>query len=74
MGRLKLGALVEDRPVRLTIELPAEVHRDLLAYAQILASGADQHVTPARLIAPMLAHFMASDREFSKAKRSVAAR
>jgi hypothetical protein len=29
MTKLKLGPLVEDRPVKLSIELPASVHRDL---------------------------------------------
>ena len=30
MAKLKLGAIVDDKLVRLTIELPAAVHRDLL--------------------------------------------
>ena len=36
MAKLKLGALADDKPVKLTIELPAAVHRDLLAYAETL--------------------------------------
>jgi hypothetical protein len=61
MAKLKLGAIVDDKPVKLTIELPAAVHRDLLAYAEILAraSGQSTH-DPAKLIAPMLARFMAT--------------
>ena len=39
MIKLKLGALVDDKPVKLTVELPAAVHRDLAAYAEALASG-----------------------------------
>ena len=31
MQKLKLGVLEDDRPVKLTIELPAAVHRDLVA-------------------------------------------
>ena len=31
MAKLKLGAIADDKPVKLTIELPAVVHRDLLA-------------------------------------------
>ncbi|MBV5265038.1 DUF2274 domain-containing protein [Pinisolibacter sp. B13] len=27
MTKLKLGALVDDRPVKLTVELPAALHR-----------------------------------------------
>jgi len=33
MAKLKLGTIPDDKPVKLTIELPAPVHRDLLAYA-----------------------------------------
>jgi len=71
MAKLKLGAIAEDKPVKLTIELPAAVHRDLLAYAEILAreSGQSAH-DPARLIAPMLARFMATDRAFAKLRRA----
>lgn len=70
MSKLKLGPLADDRPVKLTVELPATVHRDLIAYGAALAdeTGGDA-VTPERLIAPMLARFMASDRGFSR-KRS----
>jgi hypothetical protein len=37
MAKLKLGPIQDDKPVKLTIELPAALHRDLLAYAEILA-------------------------------------
>ena len=36
MTKLKLGPLADDKPVKITIELPAAVHRDLVAYAQVL--------------------------------------
>jgi hypothetical protein len=29
MAKLKLGAIEDDKPVRVTIELPASLHRDL---------------------------------------------
>ena len=44
MSKLKLGAIADDKPVKLTVELPAAVHRDLLAYADYLNS---QHVSVA---------------------------
>lgn len=67
MAKLKLGALADDRPVKLTIELPAAVHRDLAAYAVALGHETGQPVNePAKLIAPMLARFIASDRAFAK--------
>jgi len=41
MTKLKLSAVPDDRPVKITVELPAAVHRDLVAYADYLNS---QHV------------------------------
>lgn len=71
MSKLKLGAVEDDKPVKLTHELPAKVHRDLLAYAEILARETGQQISdPAKLIAPMLARFMATDRSFLKARRA----
>lgn len=69
MAKLKLGAIPDDRPVKLTVELPASVHRDLVAYAEVLGGEIGQAVEPVRLIAPMLARFMATDRGFAKARR-----
>ena len=71
MTKLKLAALENAKPVKLTIELPAAVHRDLVAYAEILAreTGASA-IDPAKLVAPMLARFMASDRGFVRTRRA----
>ncbi len=71
MPKLKLGTLLDDKPVRLTLELPADVHRDLVAYAQIMGRDTGQAVEPAKLVAPMLARFMAADRAFAKAGRAI---
>ena len=71
MTKLKLGALEDDRPVKVTVELPASTHRDLLTYAQLLARETGQtSVEPGKLIAPMLTRFMATDRAFAKARRA----
>ena len=71
MAKLKLGAIPDDKPVQLAVELPAAVHRDLLAYAEVLARETGQSIAdPAKLIAPMLARFMATDRAFGKARRN----
>ena len=70
MTGLKLGALADDKPVRLTVELPATVHRDLVAYAGVLSQTTGQPAPePGKLIAPMLERFMATDRAFVKARR-----
>lgn len=70
MAKLKLGAVPDDKPVKLTIELPASVHRDLVAYAEALSRETGQPHEPAKLVAPMLARFMATDRAFAKTRRS----
>ena len=70
MAKLKLGALADDKPVKLSVDLPANVHRDLVAYADVLARETGQSISdPAKLVAPMLARFMATDRAFAKARR-----
>lgn len=70
MTKLKLTDLAEDKPVRLTIELPAAIHRNLVAYAAILGGASDKSaIAPEKLIAPMIARFMATDRAFGKARR-----
>jgi|GEM_PF-217064 hypothetical protein len=69
--KLKLGPLADDKPVKLSVELPAAVHRDLVAYAELLGQTTRQPVTdPGKLIAPMLAHFMAGDQAFVRACRT----
>ncbi len=72
MAKLKLGALPDDKPVKLQVELSAQVHRDLVAYAEILGRDTGQTLEPAKLVGPMLARFMATDREFAKARRAPA--
>lgn len=69
MTKLKLGTLPDDKPVKVSLELPASVHRDLVAYAEVLGRTTGQPVSdPAKLIAPMIQRFMATDRAFAKAR------
>lgn len=70
MSKLRLGAILDEKPVKLTVDMPAAIHRDLLAYAEVLGRQTGQAIDPAKLVAPMLARFMATDRAFSKARRS----
>ena len=74
MTKLKLGPLEDDKPVKLTIELPAAVFKDLKSYAEILtrSAGATIPTEPVKLIAPMIERFMATDRAFAKARRNAA--
>ena len=67
MAKLKLGAIADDKPVKLTVELPAAIHRDLVAYADALGRETGQPaIDPAKLVGPMLARFIAGDRAFAK--------
>jgi hypothetical protein len=71
MTKLKLGPLADDKPIKISIELPAGVHRDLIAYAEVLGRATGHPITdPAKLIVPMIDRFMATDRAFAKVKRS----
>jgi hypothetical protein len=70
MAKLKLGAIQDDKPLKITFELSATAHRDLIAYANILGQETGQAISdPTKLIAPMLIRFMATDRAFAKAIR-----
>lgn len=73
MTKLKLKSLQDMKPVKLAVELPTDLFADLVAYGEVLGreSGSDSTVVePARLVAPMLRHFIANDRGFAKARRS----
>ena len=75
MTKLKLGSIEDDKPVKLTIELPAAVHRNLVAYAEAIGREAGQAAPgPAKLIAPMVERFMATDRAFGKVRKQTANR
>lgn len=70
MTRLKLTDLADEKPVRLTVEVSARLHRDLLTYAAVLNGGDSKGApTPERLIPPMIERFIATDRGFAKARR-----
>lgn len=70
MTRLKLSDITDEKPVKLTIEIPSRLHRDLAAYGVVL-NGGDEQGAPAaeQIIAPMLERFIATDREFGKERR-----
>jgi hypothetical protein len=71
MSNLKLGTLEDDKPVKVTVELPGTVHHDLLRYSELLSLETGQTgIDPVKLIAPMLARFMATDRAFIKLRRT----
>lgn len=71
MTRLKLADLADEKPVRLTVEMSARLHRELLAYATVLNGGDTKGApSPERLIPPMIERFIATDRSFAKTRRA----
>jgi hypothetical protein len=73
MAKLKLGPIVEDKPVKVTVALPGPLHRDLAVYAEALARESGQAVAdPVKLIVPMLEQFIATDRGFARARKGSA--
>ncbi|GMN03541.1 DUF2274 domain-containing protein [Erythrobacter sp. MTPC3] len=71
MTRLKLSDITDEKPVKLTIEIPARLHRDLVAYGVVLNGGEESDApAPEQLVTPMLERFIATDRAFAKARRA----
>ena len=49
MAKLKLGPIEDEKSVKLTVELPAALHRDLIAYGEVLGRETGQiAVEPAK--------------------------
>lgn len=72
MTKLKLGPIPDDKPVKLTVDLPAELYRDLIAYGEILGREVGRgSIEPKKLVVPMLERFIATDRGFAKARRTL---
>lgn len=72
MTRLKLSDLADEKPVRLSVEVSARLHREMLAYGAALNGGdAKGAPPPERLIPPMIERFIASDRSYAKTRRTV---
>lgn len=70
MGKLKLSSIADDKPVKVSVELPASLHRDLVAYAAVLGRQSGQELSdPIKLIVPMISRFIASDRAFAKTRK-----
>ncbi|MGJ4953493.1 DUF2274 domain-containing protein [Bradyrhizobium sp. HKCCYLS20291] len=68
--KLKITALPDEKPIKLTIEFPAAVHRDLKVYAEIVAGESGQvSGNLEALVVAMVARFMATDRAFLGCKR-----
>lgn len=71
MTRLRLGPIVEEKPVKLSVEFSGALMRDLTDYAAVHArlNGLASPLPLEKLIPPIVDRFIASDREFSKQRR-----
>ena len=70
MTKLKIESIPDEKPVKVTVELPADVDKDLRAYAELIRVESGRPLSdPNRLIAPMLKRFMATDRAFRRFRR-----
>jgi hypothetical protein len=71
LTRLKLADLADEKPVRVTIELNARLHRELVAYAVAVNDGeAKGAPPPERLIPAMIERFISTDRGFAKSRKA----
>ena len=71
MTRLTLSDIADEKPVKLTIEISARLHRRLVDYGIVLNGGDRQGAPdPAALAPPMLERFIASDRAFARARQA----
>jgi hypothetical protein len=67
--KLKITALPEEKPIKLTVELPAAVHQDLVKYSELIShSGVPEPGDLTKLITAMVKRFMETDRAFCKLK------
>ncbi|CAI9121905.1 DUF2274 domain-containing protein [Brytella acorum] len=73
MDKLRITAIPDSRPVRMTVAFPAEIHRDLVFYARLMEqenpSDASIAKNPARLVPLMVARFIERDRAFLKKRK-----
>ena len=70
MSKLKLGVIESDKPVNVSVRFPADIYRDLEAYAETLAKETQQPKVPVRkLLIPIVTHFLSTDRGFSRARK-----
>jgi len=71
MNKLKLTHVETDKPVRVSLKLPAPLYRSVLQYAELLSKSTGQQppLEPAKLIPAMIENFIAGDRGFAKLRR-----
>ena len=71
MADLKLGKLPDRTPVKLSISVTPDLHQALTDYAAIYNAAYGQSEPIAELLPHMIAAFLASDRQFAKARETL---
>lgn len=71
MSKLRLGAIVEEKPVKMTVELSGSLARSLAEYAEVHAAsnGLQAPMPVERLLPAMAERFIATDRAFARLRR-----
>ena len=73
MAEIKLERLPDRTPVKIMILVTPELNRALGDYAAAYEAAYGQAEAVAKLIPPMLAAFLESDRAFARTRRSMVA-
>lgn len=66
---LKITRLADLRPVKLTLQLPADVWRDLELYAALLSEPGKEKIPLSNLAGDMIARFMSEDHAFLRRRK-----
>lgn len=70
MTRLKLSDLASEKPVRVTLDIPDQLHRELGEYARAVNGGNPEGAPTIELVmTAMLDRFISTDREYAKYRR-----
>jgi len=70
MSKLRISLPVEEKPIKLCLELPIALYKDIQLYAELLFAESESNpVEPEKLIAPMLQNFINSDESFNQARK-----
>ncbi|MHC5307804.1 DUF2274 domain-containing protein [Bartonella sp. LJL80] len=70
MSKLRIALPEEKKPVKLRLDIPADLHVDLKLYAELLARDSGQnHITIEKIIVPMLIDFLQGDKGFQNEKK-----
>lgn len=72
MADLKLPKLPDRTPIKMTINVPPDLHQALSDYASVYEATYGQRESIADLVPFMLASFLESDRTFVRARRGQA--